>query len=98
MRTHLAKALTGLGLVVAIAGVGAPSADARGETLTVAPDDQKHEICIVEGANICPPEELEIVAPCITTSMLAGDECPHKAEGNPDDRPTEATAFAHRRG
>ena len=34
------------------------------------------EICVIEGANICPPEPLEIVAVCITTSELAGYECP----------------------
>lgn len=37
---------------------------------------QQVEICIVEGANICPPEDLDIVFPCITTGMLAGQSCP----------------------
>ncbi|MEM1045481.1 MAG: hypothetical protein AAGL24_05000 [Pseudomonadota bacterium] len=39
-------------------------------------DSNTLEICIVEGANICPPEPFEIIAVCITTSQLAGYECP----------------------
>lgn len=38
------------------------------------------EICIVEGANICPPEPFELVWTCITTGMLAGSECPEPPE------------------
>ena len=34
------------------------------------------EVCIVDGANICPPEPLELVWTCITTGLLAGSECP----------------------
>lgn len=41
------------------------------------------EICIVNGANICPPEPLEIVWTCITTGLLAGSECPEPPEAAP---------------
>lgn len=44
---------------------------------------QEAEICIVEGANICPPEELDIVFPCITTGMLAGQTCPEQHDNAP---------------
>ena len=40
------------------------------------------EICIINGANICPPEPFEIVWICITTGMLAGSECPHPPEAS----------------
>ena len=35
-----------------------------------------HEGCHFEGANICPPEDLEIVWMCFTHTQLAGYECP----------------------
>lgn len=41
---------------------------------------ERTEICIVDGANICPPEPFEIVWVCITTGMLAGSECPPPPE------------------
>lgn len=41
------------------------------------------EICIVDHANICPPEPLEIVWVCITTGMLAGQSCPEPPENAP---------------
>lgn len=44
---------------------------------------QQVEICIVEGANICPPEDLDIVFPCITTGMLAGQTCPELPDHAP---------------
>jgi hypothetical protein len=63
-------------------------------TFRITPDDLKRlrelgaatgaanevEICIVNGANICPPEPLEIVWTCITTGLPAGSECPEPPE------------------
>ena len=54
---------------------GASARDASAQKLT-ADTRTTHEICHFEGANICPPEKLEIVWVCITTSQLAGYECP----------------------
>ena len=87
---RIAKAIAGLGLSLVLFGATAPTADARGD-YQIVPEAERHEICILEGANICPPEELDIVFPCITTSLLAGEECPHHAESK--DRPTEEVAF-----
>jgi hypothetical protein len=34
------------------------------------------EFCIYEGVNICPEPPIKNIVLCITTSMLAGSECP----------------------
>lgn len=55
-------------------------------------DGEKLQICVIDGANICPPKPLEIVAVCITTSELAGYECPEAA-----DRRSDGGAFVNLR-
>lgn len=52
---------------------------------SAAPVSHEGEICIVEHANICPPEPLDIVFPCITTGMLAGQTCPETGTKHDDD-------------
>ncbi|MEA3273759.1 MAG: hypothetical protein U9Q81_00345 [Pseudomonadota bacterium] len=40
-------------------------------------------VCIIDGANICFEEPLEIVWVCITTGLLAGSECPEVESDGP---------------
>jgi hypothetical protein len=49
-------------------------------------------ICIVNGANICPPEPFKLVWMCITTGMKAGSECPEM----PEDAPRPITTIRMR--
>ncbi len=51
-----------------------------------AAQNKDAEICIIEGANICPPEPFELIWVCITTGMLAGTECPVPPESKEEPR------------
>ena len=89
MKTSLKKVLILATAVAMLLAALAPAASAssRGE-LRLAADagETKHEICILEGANICPPEPFENIVICITTSMLAGSECPHMHDDKDDGK------------
>ncbi len=97
MKKSLKKSMILAAVVAMLMAALAPGASAKagddGLGLAAEPAETKHEICILEGANICPPEPFEHIVICITTGMLAGTECPHVHEDKDDDK---VGAFATR--